>query len=105
MGLVHLKSVEIFEIPDDRQSSGSCGLTLQLNHPSDIGLDEIPHLVYHVDYQSRHKVITGTMYTFVVQTVHENFALMSQQLCGGTEGSVVDITPKSLPVPVSCSKT
>ena len=100
------KGVEISEIPDDRKSSSSCVLTLQLNHPSDVGLDEIPHLIYLIDYQSRRDVITATSYTFVVQNCTQELRInvTTVNRCGSIGGSVIDITPTFLPVSVSVAQ-
>ena len=94
------EGVEVIEIPDDRRSGGSCVLTLQLNYPSDIGPDEIPHLIYHIDYQSRREVITATSYTFIVQNCTRELRInvTTVNRCGSMGGSVVNIVPTFLPV-------
>lgn len=92
------EGVEIFEIPDNRNSRGSCVLSLQLNHPSSISPDEIPHLTYHVNYQSRRDIITGTSYTFVVQNCTQGLRInvTTVNRCGNVGRSVVDIVPTLL---------
>ena len=100
------EGVDVNEIPGDHKSSGSCILTLQLSHPSNVGSDEIPHLIYYIDYQSRRDVITATLYTFVVQNctqdLHINVTAVNR--CDKMGGRVVDIAPTFLPVSVSVTQ-
>ena len=100
------EGVEVSEIPDDRRSSSSCVLTLQLNHPSDVDSDEIPHLIYLVDYQSQRDVITAASYTFIVQNCTQELSInvTTVNRCGSMGGSVVNIVPTFLPVSVSVAQ-
>ena len=90
------EGVQVFEIPDDRKSRGICVLNLQLNHPSNVDLDEI---FYHVEYQSRQENITTTSYTFVVQNCTQDLRInvTAVNRCGRMGGRVVDIIPDFLP--------
>ena len=100
------QGVEVFEIPDNRNSRGSCILTLQLNHPSNVGPSEVPHLTYLIDYQSRRDMITGTSYTFIVQNCTPEFRIniTAVNRCGNIGGSVVDVVPVFLPESVSVAQ-
>lgn len=100
------EGVEIEEVPDDRRSRGICALTLRLNPPSNVGAGEIPRLTYFVDYPSRRDEITTTSYDFVVQNCTPNLRInvTTVNRCGRTGGSVVNISPTFLPVPVSATQ-
>ena len=97
------EEVKVFEIPDDHRSSGVCVLMLQLNHPSDVALDEIPHLSYFVYYHGQQQeVITSaaTSYIFVVQNCTPDLLInvTAVNRCGNMGGSVIGIAPEFLSV-------
>ena len=100
------QGVEVFEIPDSRNRIGSCVLTLQLSHPSNVGPSEIPHLTYFVDYQSRRDIVTSTSYTFIVQNCSQELRInvTAVNRCGNTGRSVVDVVPVFLPEPVNVAQ-
>ena len=98
------EEVKVFEIPDDRRSRGVCVLTLQLNHPSDVALDEIPHLSYFIYYygQQREVITAATSKIFVVQNCTPDLLINVTVVnrCGNMGGSVIGIAPEFLSVTV-----
>ena len=96
------EEVKVFEIPDDRRSRGICVLTLQLSHPSDVALDEIPHLSYFVYYhgQQREVITAATSNIFVVQNCTPDLLInvTAVNRCGNMGGSVIGIAPEFLSV-------